>query len=161
MTPASPGTPGTRGLTLALYWGSLALGLLLPWAIQIWVEVVNHHRPLMAFFDGLYLRLFGPETGLLLLSLLGVAPFLVYAVFALLHLGTAPRQGGLVVRRRRLALLVSLAAMLAVTTWGHYSILTARGSTASIGFIFLPFYVLLAMPLGYGIGRGAAAWRYR
>jgi hypothetical protein len=50
-------------------------------------------------------------------------------------------------------LLLAAAAMIAVSIWGHYAILTARGSTAGIGFLFLPIYLLIAMPLGYGLGR--------
>ncbi len=145
--------PRTRGLTLALYWGSVVVGVLLPWVMQIGVETWYREKPLAAFFDGLYLRLFGSDSGLLFLSLLSAAPFAVYAVFALFHLGTAPRRGALVMRRRRLALLLAAAAMIAVSVWGHYAILTARGSTASIGFLFLPIYLLIAMPLGYGLGR--------
>jgi hypothetical protein len=84
-----PAGPRTRGLTIALYWGSLIVGVLLPWVMQIGVEVWHRKQPLAAFFDGLYLRLFGPDSGLLFLSLLSAAPFAVYAVFALFHLGTA------------------------------------------------------------------------
>jgi hypothetical protein len=159
--PMPPDVPRTRGLTLTLYWSSVITGFLLPWIMQCWVETWHRKQPLAAFFDGLYLRLFGPESGLLWLSLLGAAPFVIYAVFALIHLGTAPRQGKTVTQRRRMALLLTLAAMILVSVWGHYSILTARGSTAGIGFIFLPFYVLIAMPVAYGIGRGMARLAYR
>lgn len=158
-TPAD--APRTRGLTLVLYWGSLAIGFLLPWVMQITVEVWYRQRPAAAFFDGLYLRVFGSESGLLWLSLLCAAPFFIYAVFALLHLGTAPRRGGDVTRRRRFALVLALATMFAVSVWGHYAILTARGSTAGIGFLFLPFYVGFAMAVGYGAGRWIARLRYR
>ena len=151
----------TRGLTLVLYWGSLVIGFLLPWAMLIWAEVWHRQQTLVAFSDGIYLRIFGPESGLLWLSLLGAAPFAVYAMFTLFHLGTAPRHGDDIARRRRLALLLTLAAMIAASVWGHYSILTARGSTAGIGFLFLPFYVSAAMLAGYGVGRGIAWHRYR
>lgn len=155
-TPSEPVPANTRALTLALYWGSLAVGVALPWVMQISVEVSRRKQTLDAFFDGLYVRLFGPDGGLLFLSLLGAAPFAVYAVFALIHLGTAPRHGALVTRRRRFALFTAAAAMLGVSIWGHLAILTARGSTAGIGFLFLPFYVLIAMLVGYGLGRWIA-----
>jgi len=148
-----PAGPRTRGLTLALYWGSLVVGVLMPWVMQIGVEVWYRQQAPAAFFDGLYLRLFGPDSGLLFLSLLSAAPFAIYAVFVLFHLGITPRHGALVTRRRRLALLLAAAAMIAVSVWGHYAILTARGSTASIGFLFLPIYLLMAMPIGYGLGQ--------
>lgn len=155
MNDAPRGEPSVavRRLTLILYWGSLALGTLLPLALQAGVEIIRRKQRLADYFDGFYVRLFAPGEGLLPLMLLGAAPFAVYAIFALFHLGLAPSYGALIVRRRGLALLLTLAAMLAVSTWGHYAILTAKGSTAGIGFIFLPFYVLLALPVAYGLGR--------
>lgn len=153
---SEPAPAGTRALTLVLYWGSLVVGALLPWVLQITLDVSRRRHTLESFFDGLYVRLFGPDSGLLFLSLLGLAPFAVYAVFALIHLGTAPRHGALVTRRRRLALLVAAAAMLGMSIWGHLAILTARGSTAGIGFLFLPFYVLIAMLVAFGLGRWIA-----
>lgn len=150
------GGPATRALTLSLYWGALFIGLALPWLVRIVVDLTSHDRSLAQFFSGLSLRLYGPDRGLLYLSLLSAAPFAVYAVFTLFHLGTAPRHGVEVTRRRRLALLLAGAVMLAVSVWGHYAIMTARGSTAAIGFIFLPLYVLVALPLGYGLGRWLA-----
>jgi hypothetical protein len=163
MTPgtAPPEAPRTRGLTLLLYWGSLTMGFLLPWVMQFAVDVGHRGRAAGEFFDGLAVRLFGPESGLLLLSLLSAAPFVIYAVVTLLHLGTALRHGATVTRRRRFALLLALAAMLTVSMWGHYAILTARGSTAGIGFIFLPFTVTLATWLAYAIGRGIGRHWYR
>ncbi len=165
MTDIDPTTssdaPRIRGLTLVLYWFSITLGFLLPWVMQIAVDVWHRQQSVAAFFDGLYLRVFGPESGQLWLSLLSAAPFVIYAVFALLHLGTAPRRGADVTRRRRLALMLALATMIAVSVWGHYAILTARGSTAGVGFLFLPFYVGFAMAVGYGAGRGMARYRYR
>lgn len=154
--PSEPVPANTRTLTLALYWGSLAAGVLLPWVTQVSVALWRRQQTLDAFFDGLYVRLFGPDGGLLFLSLLSAAPFALYAVFTLVHLGTAPRHGALVTRRRRVALLAAAAAMLGVSLWGHLAILTARGSTASIGFLFLPFYILIAMLAGYGLGRWIA-----
>lgn len=155
-----PDTPGeltqTRRLTLFLYWGSLAVGVMSPLGMQIGIEVWRRKTPLAVFLDGIYVRIFGPGDGLLMLTLLGAAPFATYAIFALFHLGTAPRHGALVAHRRGFALLLAFAAMVAVSVWGHYAILTAKGSTAGIGFIFLPFYVLFAMPVAYGIGRWLA-----
>lgn len=157
VSSATPGaSPRTRCLTLFLYWGSLAVGVLLPLGMQVWIEIGRRKTPLAVFLDGVHVRLFMPGDGLLALTLLGAAPFAIYAIFALIHLGTAPRRGALVARRRGFALLLAFAAMVAVSVWGHHAILTAKGSTAGIGFIFLPFYVLFALPVAYGIGRWIA-----
>lgn len=157
VSPAAPGdAPRTRRLTLFLYWGSLAVGVLLPLGMQVGIEIWRRKTPLTVYFEGVYVRLFMPGDGLLALTLLGAAPFAIHAIFALIHLGTAPRRGALVARRRGFALLLAFAAMVAVSAWGHHAILTAKGSTAGIGFIFLPFYVLFALPVAYGIGRWIA-----
>jgi hypothetical protein len=149
--------PGQRAVTAVLYWGSLVTGLFLPLIMQIAAETVHRGLPLAQawseFADAFWIRLFAPGDGRLFLSLFNVAPFAVYAIFALLHLGRAHVQGAIIARRRRLALIVGAGAMLAVSAWGHYAILTAKGSTAAIGFLFLPFYVLAAAPAGYGLGR--------
>lgn len=151
--PLGERSVAVRRLTLILYWGSLALGIVLPLALQAGVEIIRRKQRLADYFDGFYVRLFAPGDGLLPLTLLGAAPFAAYAIFALFHLGLASRHGALIVRRRALALLQTLAAMVAVSTWGHYAILTAKGSTAGIGFIFLPFWVLLTLPVAYVLGR--------
>jgi hypothetical protein len=151
--PSAEPPVAVRGLTLFLYWGSLAVGVLLPFMMQVGVEIIRRKTTLADYFDGFYVRLFGPGDGLLALTLLGAAPFAVYAIFALFHLGMAPRHGALIVRRRRLALLLALAATVTMSTWGHYAILTAKGSTAGIGFIFLPFYALFALAAAYVLGR--------
>lgn len=151
--PSNAPPVAVRGLTFFLYWGSLAVGVLVSFMMQVGVETIRGKATLADYFDGFYLRLFGPGDGLLALTLLGAAPFAVYAIFALFHLGMAARHGPLIVRRRGFALQLALAAMVAVSVWGHYAILTAKGSTAGLGFIVLPFYVLVALAAAYVLGR--------
>lgn len=150
-------SPTGRAVTLVFYWGSLVIGFLLPWVTTVAVDIGHRHRPVAeavaSFFSGFWLRLFAPGEGLLWLALLGAAPFAVFAVFTLLHLGTAWRHGLDVARRRIVGVAFAFAAMLAISIWGHVSIMTARGSTAGIGFLFLPIYTLFALPVGYGLGR--------
>jgi hypothetical protein len=40
-----------------------------------------------------------------------------------------------------------------LTLWALIAIRMSRSSTASIGYIFLPFEVLFVMPIGYVAGR--------
>jgi hypothetical protein len=43
--------------------------------------------------------------------------------------------------------------MLTASLWLNLAIWTSRSSTAAIGFVFLPIYLLLVFPIGYGLGR--------
>lgn len=151
---------GQRVTTAILYWGLLVTGVLLPWITQIAADAGHRGKPLMPvlaeFCDGFWLRLFAPGDGRLFMSLLGALPFALYALFVLFHLGRAYHRGEIIARRRRLALIIGAAAMVMISAWGHYGILTAKGSTAGIGLIFLPFHVLIAALIGYGLGRLAA-----
>src|SRR3970282_2137367 len=155
--------PKVRRITLALYWGSLVLGFVLPWIMMVAADAFRRQVSLAKasarFMDAFHIRLFAPGESILFSALLGLAPFAVYAVFTLLHLGRSPRLGAAVVRRRLLGVGFAAVAMIAVSVWAHFAILTARGSTAAIGFIFLPFYTVIAMALGYGLGRLVARWR--
>lgn len=154
---SSPPAAGMRVQTLVLYWGALVTGLILPSIMKIITDTGHRHQPLsrvlIEYVDGFWLRLFAPGDGLIFISLYGSLPFAMFAIFTLFHLGLANRRGELIARRRWVALLASGVAMMIVSVWGQYSILTAKGSTAAIGFIFLPFYVLIAALAGYGLGR--------
>ena len=125
------------------------------------MKILIRNGRVAGFFDGYFVRLFSPEDSDLFLILLGALPFAAFAVLALLHLGTASQKGALAFRRRRFALVLTFATMVAVSIWGHVAILTAKGSTAGIGFLFLPFYVGLAGIAAYGFGRLLGRWRIR
>ncbi len=133
-------------LALGVYWGSLALGLVLPWALDL-----GFHGP------GLRRRLFAPGHNVFLIGVLNWVPFAVYAAFALLHLGPAERHGAPIVRRRLGGVAGAGLALVAASLWLHVAILTSRSSTAAIGYLFLPLELLVAVPVGYAGGRLAAS----
>ena len=95
-----------------------------------------------------------------MLTLLGGAPFLLFGVFALIHLGMADRRGEALASRRQFALQLAFATMVALSAWGHYGIMTARGSTAALGFLFLPFHVLAMGVVTYASGRWFKRFRH-
>ena len=134
-------------VTLGIYWGGLVLGLVLPWLLDL-----GFHGP------GLRQRLFAPGENVFLIGVLNAAPFTVYAVFALLHLGTADRRAAGIAWRRLGGVAGAGLAVLGTSLWLHLAILTSRSSTAAIGYLFLPVGVLMALPLGYAGGRLAAAF---
>lgn len=136
-------------VTVLIFWGSIILGVVLPWAVFIVTHRHNDPRVLETFWRDLL----GPDPWMLLAGVFNGIPFLVYAVFALLHLGKAAGHGAAVAWRRLSGVLTAGAAMTAISLWGNIAILTSRSSTASIGFLFLPIYLLLALAAGYGLGR--------
>jgi hypothetical protein len=144
----------TRRRTLLLYWGSIATGTLLPLAMELGVAMARRGQTLAQFFDGFFVRLFAPQESVVMLTVLGGAPFLLFGVLALIHLGTADRVSTELGARRQFSLQLTYVAMLALSVWGHYSIMTARGSTAGLGFLFLPFVVAATGLAAYGLGRG-------
>jgi hypothetical protein len=99
-------------------------------------------------------NLFEPGFNEYLLTLIVAAPFLAAAIFLLFHLS------GEEVQRNRLAGVAgSLCTGAALVLWGLIAIRTSGSSTAAIGYLFLPFEVLVAMLIGYIGGRLAAKLR--
>ena len=143
----------TRRLAVQFYWGGIATGVMLPTLMEVAVTVARRSRTLGQVFDGFYVRLFAPQESILMLTVLGGAPFLLFGIFALIHLGTADRHGTELAVRRHFALQMTYVAMVALAAWGHYSIMTARGSTAGLGFLFLPFLVIAAGVVAYALSR--------
>lgn len=132
-----------------LFWGSVLAGLLLP-ALSMGLA---KRRPASEAFGDYWLSFTGAEPGLVFMTALHAAPFVAFGVFCLLHLGKAPTTDGSVAVRRLGGALTAALLMVVVSLWGNTSIFASRSSTASIGFIFLPFYVLMASAVGFGLGR--------
>jgi hypothetical protein len=148
-------------VTLVLYWGTIVLGITLPWLLEIGVDVVVRHRPLVQTVRSFPHQLFAPGRNQFLIGTLNAAPFLLFAVFLLLHLGKASVHGRDVSAQRLSGVVVALVAAFALSAYGNLAILTAHGSTAAIGYVFLPQAVAVMMVLGYGVGRGIGYLRRR
>ena len=99
--------------------------------------------PLASAVGQLIGHLFEPGYNEFLLALITAAPFLAIAIFALFHLSAEQ------VNRGRWAGVVGAA----LTIWVLVAVRVSPASTASIGYIFLPFEVLIVMPIGYIGGR--------
>ena len=137
--------------TLLLFWLTVAVGLIISPLTAIGVETAKG-MPLAAAINLWVEHLFEPGFNEFLLVLLAAAPFVAAAVFILLHLSAAApgaRVAG-IVGLLCTGVLLSLQVLI--------SIRTSRSSTASIGYIFLPFEILFVMPIGYFLGRMAAKW---
>ena len=143
------------GYAVALLWGSVLAGLVLP-ALSMWFA---KDRPAAAVIAEFAQAFTGAQPGMIIMTAMHAAPFLAFGVFCLLHLGKEPASDASLASRRLVGALVAALLMVAMSLWGNISIFASRSSTAAIGFLFVPFYVLIAAVLGYGLGRLAMRWR--
>ena len=136
----------------ALFWIGALAGVVLP---VVGMMLAGRHPPARVLAE--FWRSFvGAEPGLAFATAVHAVPFLIYAVFALLHLGRIPAGDASHAARRLGGTLGALLAMAGVGLWGNIAIFASRSSTAPIGFVFLPVYLLGAGALGYVLGRVAA-----
>ena len=115
--------------------------------------VVPHLRAGPSYGDARSLLESGHD--LVLFSAISAAPFVLLAVFAIIHLrGAVP----VVMRRRLLAILITFAALIALGIWCY-----APDTSPGVNFasIFFPLYAVPTAAVAYGIGRmvGAATVR--
>jgi hypothetical protein len=147
----SPSKP--TGLILSLYWGSILLSLTMPWGLLALFEISAHRRTAGEAYRHLSLHLFAPGYNYFLVGVLSAAPFVVYAVFLLFHLGWNDRLEPAQRARRIAGILGSLILMLGVSFWTHLSALMYPDAQGALVYFFLPYVLLVLIPLGYGVGR--------
>lgn len=152
--------PQTRpsGPILFLYWGSMLLSLALPWGLLTVFEVSAHRRTVAEAVKHLRLHFFAPGYHYFLIGLLSAAPFMVCAVFLLFHLGTNARLSPAQFSGRRAGVLGSLMLMFGVSFWTHLSALMYPDAQGALVYLFLPYVLLVLIPIGYGLGRLALAF---
>jgi hypothetical protein len=138
-------------LVFVLFWGSILFSLTLPWVVQVLFEVSAHRRTVMEAFRHVSLHFFSPGYHYFLVGLLSAAPFTVCAVFLLFHLNgnLEPPQFS----RRLSGVVGSLVLMFGVNFWTHLSALLYPDAQGALVYFFLPYILLVLIPLGYGIGR--------
>ncbi|ALA57520.1 hypothetical protein [Nitrospira moscoviensis] len=146
----APSRPAT--LILTLFWGSLLLSLTLPWGLLTLFEVSAHRRTMTEALKHVHLHFFAPGYQYFLVGLLSAAPFAVCAVFLLFHLGWRPLDRPRFVRRLA-GVSGSLLLMLGISFWTHLSALMYPDAQGALVYLFLPYILLVLIPLGYGIGR--------
>ena len=140
-------------LILTLFWGSIGLSLALPWALLVLFEVSAHRRTIWEAFRYLHLHFFAPGYHYFLVGLLSAGPFMLGAVFLLLHLGWNDRLGPAQFSRRLAGVLGSLILMFGVSFWTHLSALMHPDAQGAVVYFFLPSILVVLLPLGYGLGR--------
>lgn len=148
-------------LTLALYWGSILFGLTAPWLSNIAVDMAKHHQSVGQAFHQLRLHLFAPGYNLFLVALLNAVPFVLFAVFTLLHLGLLPPGQCRLARRRAAGVLTTLLLGIGLSAWTQVMTLWHPDAQSALAYFFLPFVLSALMPVGYALGRGLGTLLFR
>lgn len=141
------------GLILFLYWGSILFSLTMPWGLLTLFEISAHRRTVGDAFRYVSLHFFAPGYHYFLVGALSAAPFVVCAVFLLFHLGWNERLEPARRACRTAGVLGSLLLMLGVSFWTHLSALMYPDAQGALVYSFLPYVLLVLIPLGYGVGR--------
>ena len=141
----------TSWLILSLFWGCILLSLMLPWGLLTLFEVSAHRRTLGEALRHVTLHFFAPGHHYYLVGLLSAAPFMVCAVFLLFHLNdqVQPAQFS----RRLSGVLGSLVLMFGIAFWTHLSALLYPDAQGALVYFFLPYILVVLIPLGYAMGR--------
>ena len=147
--------------TLLLYWGCILLGLAIPWLATIAVDVAKHDQTIDQALHQLQLHLFAPGYNLFLIGILNSLPFILFAVFALFHLGLAPPDDQKLTRRRGTGVLLTALSLLGLSAWTHVMTLWYPDAQGALAYFFLPFVLLGLIPAGYALGRGLGALLFR
>jgi hypothetical protein len=129
-----------------MFWLIVAFGLCVPPVVAIGTEVVKG-TPLASASGQWIEHLFQPGFNEFLLTLFTATPFIVLAVFSIFHLTSENAS------KRLAGVSGALAVGAGLMIWGLVAIRMSHGSTAAIGFVFLPFEVAIVMPVGYLAGR--------
>ena len=140
-------------LTVTLYWGCIVFGLTLPGIIMIAHDAVRRHGAWAEAFQDFRLHLFAPGYNFFLIGVLSAFPFVLLAVFILLHLGTAATREPAIVARRLAGVAGALSVAVGVSAWAHIEVVVHPDAQGALAYFFLPIYLLGLIPLGYGCGR--------
>jgi hypothetical protein len=132
---------------IVLFWAAIAFGFAVSPVVAIAAETAKG-TPFASAVSQWMGHLFEPGYNEFLIALFTSLPFVAAAVFLMFHL--AAEQ---IPRGRWAGVAGALCTGTALTLWALIAIRTSRSSTASIGYIFLPFEVLFVMPIGYLAGR--------
>lgn len=143
----------TTTFTLVVYWSCILLGLTLPWVATVSVDMAKHHQSFGQALHQLRLHLFAPGYNLFLIAMMNAVPFLLFAVFALLHLRRAPSQDRLLAGRRRAGILVATLGLIGLSAWAHVMTLWYPDAQGALSYLFLPFWQIILLPLTYAGGR--------
>ncbi|MDH4186009.1 MAG: hypothetical protein OEV08_03340 [Nitrospira sp.] len=148
-------------LTVTIYWGCLLLGISIPWLATIGVDIVKHDQSLEQALHQLRLHLFAPGYNLFLIAVANALPFVLFAVLTLFHLGLAPAHDQRLAGRRATGICLAALGMIGLSIWVHVMTLWYPDAQGALAYLFLPFWQVLVLSLGYIGGRLAGGWFFR
>jgi len=143
--------------TIALYWTCILSGLAVPWIATVAVDVAKHDQSLAEAVRQLRLHLFAPGYNLFVIALINAMPFLIFAVFLLFHMGLSPVDDRNLRRRRSAGVLLTVTGLVGFSLWTHVTTLWQADAQAALAYLFLPFLLLVLMPVCYAFGRALSA----
>ncbi len=146
---------GNAAFALLVYWGCILLGLALPGLASVAVDVLKHGESVGHALHQWRIHLFAPGYNLFLIAVLNAAPFVVLAVFALLHLGSAALEAA-ALRRRKLGVLFAALAAIGLSAWTHLATLWHPDAQGALAYVFLPIVLAAAIPVAYLLGWASA-----
>ena len=139
-------------LTVTLYWGCIVFGLTLPGIVMIVHDAVRRHGAWAGAWQDFRLHLFAPGYNFFLIGILNALPFVLLAVFILLHLGTAAAKEPVIVSRRQAGVAGALIAAVGLSAWVHIAVVVHPDAQGALAYFFLPIYLMGLIPMGYGCG---------
>ena len=148
-------------LPLVLYWACVLSGLAIPLIATIAVDIAKHDQSFAGAVRQLRLHLFAPGYNLFVIALINAVPFLIFAVFLLFHLGLSPMDDRTLRGRRTAGVLLTMIGLVVFSLWTHVTTLWQADAQAALAYLFLPFLLLVLMPLCYAFGRGLATLVFR
>ena len=152
MTDSAPARRLTT-FTLIVYWGCILLGLTLPLLATVGVDLVKHQQSLGQAFYQLRLHLFAPGYNLFLIAVMNAVPFILFAIFALFHLGNVPSEDLRLAGRRKAGVLLATLGLLGLGAWTHVMTLWYPDAQGALAYVFLPFAQVIVVPVSYAAGR--------
>jgi hypothetical protein len=140
-------------LTVTLYWGCIVFGLTLPGVVMVVHDAARLHGGLAEAWQDFRLHLFVPGYNFFLIGILNALPFVLLAVFILVHLGTAGRQEPFIIRRRLAGVAGALIVAVGVSAWAQIGVILHPDAQSALVYLFLPIDLLVLIPLGYASAR--------
>lgn len=147
--------------TLCIFWICILLGIGIPWSANVAVDMFKHGQTLEQALHQLRLHLFAPGYNLYLIAAINAGPFIVFSIFVLLHLGLCRSDNRKLVGRRGAAIFFTMMGLIGLSAWTHVTTLWFPDAQGALVYLFLPFLLLLFIPIGYALGRGLGILLFR